>query len=280
MRNKFLKMAFMALCLSTSSALHAMNEEEAASCSSATTPYAGKYEIRRNDPSEKLSGSVAIRQDGDHLVLENFSLIPGSYYYNRMEEVIRDTNESSPFERENRQIANFVLSAFPTEVIQLKFLGNPEGSMQYGAELPFGGAERAPMHVRFRTEKSSFFGEMFTLSVESPYGIGMPAASPIEQFRLFKIGSAEHDSLSRLSGSFSAPKSSYENYWNKDFLPKMGDSFREYNRAALSNDAILKALFPGLREGEIPDRERAKAKFSELAKAGRPYAKLFMPPEE
>jgi hypothetical protein len=38
MRNKFLKMTFMALCLSTSSALHAMNDEDGASYSSAVKP--------------------------------------------------------------------------------------------------------------------------------------------------------------------------------------------------------------------------------------------------
>ncbi|MBX9621951.1 MAG: hypothetical protein K2X28_08045 [Alphaproteobacteria bacterium] len=71
---------------------------------------------------------------------------------------------------------------------------------------------------------------------------------------------------------------SYEDYFRGDFLQKMGDSFREYNRSTLSNGAILKVLFPSLREGQIPDREAAKAKFSELAKGERPYAKLFMPP--
>ncbi|MBX9621803.1 MAG: hypothetical protein K2X28_07270 [Alphaproteobacteria bacterium] len=71
--------------------------------------------------------------------------------------------------------------------------------------------------------------------------------------------------------------SSYEEYFREEFLPGMGDSFREYNRSTLSNDAILKVLFPGLREGEIPPPEVAKAKFSALAEAGRPYAKLFIP---
>jgi hypothetical protein len=216
MRNKFLKMTFMALCLSTSSVLHAMNDEDGTCSTSAITSCVGKYEIRRNDSHEQPSGSVAIRQEGDHLVLENFSLIPGSFYHNRMQEIaseseVESPNFTSPFNAENRQIANFVLSAFPTEVIQLKFLGNPEGSMQYGAEVPFGGTERAFMHVRFRTGKDSHFGEMFHLSVESPYGLGTRGgtvfSAPVEQFRLFKVGSAEHTALLERSEFFSAPKS-------------------------------------------------------------------------
>ncbi|MBX9620522.1 MAG: hypothetical protein K2X28_00565 [Alphaproteobacteria bacterium] len=73
---------------------------------------------------------------------------------------------------------------------------------------------------------------------------------------------------------------SYEDYFRGEFLQRMGDSFREYNRSTLSDDAILKVLFPNLPEGEVPSLEVAKARFSELAKAGRPYAKLFTPSEE
>ncbi|MBX9621852.1 MAG: hypothetical protein K2X28_07525 [Alphaproteobacteria bacterium] len=73
---------------------------------------------------------------------------------------------------------------------------------------------------------------------------------------------------------------SYEDYFRGDFLQKMGDSFRKYNNSTLSNDAILKVLFPNLPEGEVPSLEIAKVKFSDLAKSGRPYAKLFNFPEE
>jgi len=202
----------MALCLSTSSSVHAGPDEDGAACSGGHVhaAFEGEYDIRRtNDPYEQTSGSVTIRQEGDHLVLENFSLISGSYYHNRMGEVIGDTNEDSPSETETHQIANFVLSALPTKVIQLKYLGNPAGIIQYGSEVPFGEEGRAPMHVRFRTEKDSCFGKMFHLSVESPYGTGKPEVAPVEQFRLFKVGSAEHDSLLRRSGGlfYSAPKS-------------------------------------------------------------------------
>ncbi|MBX9621041.1 MAG: hypothetical protein K2X28_03275 [Alphaproteobacteria bacterium] len=80
------------------------------------------------------------------------------------------------------------------------------------------------------------------------------------------------------SSSNNSARITYENYW-KDFLPKMGESFRGYNHSPLPDAEILKVLFPGLREGEVPSLEVAKAKFSELAKGGRPYAKLFTPPE-
>ena len=208
-------MTFMALCLSTSSALHAMNNEDAMEKEIAITSYAGKYEIRNNDPSKQPSGSVTIRHDGDHFVLENFSLT-GGHYLERMQEIASELEEGNPnftssFNAENRQIANFVLSALPAEVIQLKFLGNPEGSTQYGAEVLFGDEDRAPMHVRFRTEKDSYFGEIFHLSVESPYGLGTRGgtvfSSPIEQFRLFKVGSAEHMALLESSRFLSGAKS-------------------------------------------------------------------------
>ncbi|MBY0273066.1 MAG: hypothetical protein K2X02_06660 [Alphaproteobacteria bacterium] len=225
MRDKFLKMTFMALCLSTSSALYAMNpadeledcsfaasypvnpEDEIASSSSATSPYVGEYEIRRNDPNEQPSGSVTLRQVGDFLVLENFSLIAGSYYHDHVVEVASEQEEknpnfTSPFNTDARRIADFVLSALPTEVLQLKCVRSDEKDVQYLGETRFGKLheiwanieDKTPrIWVRFQREKGSYFGEMFTLTVETPYTVC--EASPIEQFRLFKVGSAEHERL-------------------------------------------------------------------------------------
>ncbi|MBX9621312.1 MAG: hypothetical protein K2X28_04700 [Alphaproteobacteria bacterium] len=90
---------------------------------------------------------------------------------------------------------------------------------------------------------------------------------------------ATREELEKLHGELISTRNPYENYW-KDFLPRMGDSFRQYNRSPLLDAEILKVLFPHLSEGQIPDLETAKARFSALAEAGRPYAKLFTPPEE
>ncbi|MBY0273069.1 MAG: hypothetical protein K2X02_06675 [Alphaproteobacteria bacterium] len=210
-------MTFMALCLSTSSALYAMNEDEVVVCSSAASLYAGKYEIRRNDPDEQPSGSVMIRQEGDDLFLENFSLIPGTYYYDYMNALNKYPTRTSIFvtksdaeraerkrkkderrgetererkrdKRERDQIAKFVLFTLPTEVIKLEKCvewGDFEGGPQYAGNARYDGGERAPMGVRLRRE-----GKTFHLTVESPYLI-----DSLEEFRLFKVGSAEHERL-------------------------------------------------------------------------------------
>ncbi|MBX9786788.1 MAG: hypothetical protein K2Y08_05575 [Alphaproteobacteria bacterium] len=214
MRNKFLKMTFMALCLSTSSALHAMNpEDEVASCSSAISPYVGEYEIRRNDPYEQSSGSVTIRQDGDSLILENFSLIPGSYYHDHVEEECKvpfEMKQENPdFDTDSNRIAHFIL-ALPNKRLQLKYLFSDEERVQYLGETNFGEFRRmlrdiedetfdtwvpSRIWVRFQREKYSYSGEIFTLTVESPYTFA--AASCLQPFRLFKVESAEHERLLR-----------------------------------------------------------------------------------
>lgn len=76
----------------------------------------------------------------------------------------------------------------------------------------------------------------------------------------------------------SAP-STYEDYF-REFLPKMGDSRRAYNNFQRTDKEILAILFPGLPHGTYPDQETATKKFAELARNGRPYAKLFNPPSD
>ncbi|MDI9635937.1 hypothetical protein QM565_09090 [Geitlerinema splendidum] len=265
MRNKFLKLTFMALCLSTTSVLHAMipkdevvdcsfaashavkPEDEMASSSSATSPYVGKYEIRRNYSDERTSGSLTIRQDGEDLILEDFTLFPGSYchsymeetieeikkefdftlipgpyYHSYMEETIEEINKEfkmirnrvTPFGAEHLRLVSFVLSALPTEVLKLKYLRDAE-KVQYLGVTNFGElhkilddivdkiVDKTPrMWVRFQREKDLYFGEMFTLFVESP--LILSGASPQAEFRLFKLGSAEHDSLLERSMLFSS----------------------------------------------------------------------------
>ncbi|MBX9621311.1 MAG: NUDIX domain-containing protein [Alphaproteobacteria bacterium] len=109
-------------------------------------------------------------------------------------------------------------------------------------------------------------------------GLKKDTAQRALRYLIESVVPAAQTSAPKPVSSYEESVLSYQNYW-KEFLQKMGDSFREYNRSTLSNDAILKALFPSLPEGEVPPLEVAKAKFSELAKGGRPYAKLFTPPE-
>lgn len=81
---------------------------------------------------------------------------------------------------------------------------------------------------------------------------------------------------------------SYLGKYNKyfgEFLPILGESFRKYNAkdpigATLGDRAILDLLFPHLLEDEFPSPEVARKKFDALSKAGRPYARLFNPPQE
>lgn len=68
----------------------------------------------------------------------------------------------------------------------------------------------------------------------------------------------------------------YEDYFMHVMLPQISDSFREYNKSPLSNQKIMKALFPKVKEGEVPSIPMAQDKFYELAKSGRPYARIFL----
>lgn len=205
MRNKFLKMTFMALCLSTSSALHAMIEDTLG-CSGEHV-HAGKYKVRDYLRNKSIKGSVTIQQGDDHPVLENLA-------------VTRYTKKTSLVEPERDRIARFV-SAMPTPV-QLKFLGGSERGVQYGAETPFDEGDKTPMYVRLITEKNSYGGDSFYqlfLEVEAYYGTGSPlppkpdiepsmadiknSMAVVELFRLFKVGSDEHLRLLEASASLS-----------------------------------------------------------------------------
>jgi predicted Rdx family selenoprotein len=79
-------------------------------------------------------------------------------------------------------------------------------------------------------------------------------------------------------------KTAYDEYF-ENFLPKMAQGLRAYNKgdpsvARLNDFEILKKLFPSVKkEGDYPDLETAKQKFADLAKAGRPYAQGFNPPQ-
>ncbi|MBX9621493.1 MAG: hypothetical protein K2X28_05650 [Alphaproteobacteria bacterium] len=103
--------------------------------------------------------------------------------------------------------------------------------------------------------------------------------------QLFNPPSTSEAGEFELSSAMSSPTddpslpSPYTEYW-KEFLPKMGDSFREYNKSSLSDDEIMKVLFPLVPSGQFPDLETARQKFSLLAQANRPYAQLFNPSEE
>jgi hypothetical protein len=79
-------------------------------------------------------------------------------------------------------------------------------------------------------------------------------------------------------------KTAYDEYF-KNFLPEMVTGFKDYNKgdakvSKMSNFEILKILFPDVKkEGDYPNLETAKQRFTALAKAGRPYAQGFNPPE-
>ncbi|MBX9621738.1 MAG: hypothetical protein K2X28_06930 [Alphaproteobacteria bacterium] len=79
---------------------------------------------------------------------------------------------------------------------------------------------------------------------------------------------------------------SYQAYWEK-FLPELGREFRDYNKVQYSDlkpppsdNEIVDILFGKSRPNRIPDFMIAKQRFEGLAKADRPYAKIFNPPEQ
>jgi hypothetical protein len=83
--------------------------------------------------------------------------------------------------------------------------------------------------------------------------------------------------------SVSKPTDKLYNAYFASFLPEMAKGFKAYNKgdakvAKMSDFQILKILFPGVKkEGDYPDLETAKQRFTALAKAGRPYAQGFNP---
>ena len=79
MRNKFLKMTFMALCLSTSSVVHAVYEDGDEETVHAPILFSGEYEIGGAGFLEAEYGSVTIHQfDNSKLALEvNLNDSPG-----------------------------------------------------------------------------------------------------------------------------------------------------------------------------------------------------------
>ena len=199
MRNKFLKMTFMALCLSISSIVNAMNPDDQENCSEERR-LGGKYWIMQYDTTTPVSGSANIRQESrDRLVLEDFTLT-GGYYLEHMQEIASESEEGNPnftssFNTENRRIANFVLSKMPKE-LQLNVLEDSDTESQYGGRAMHEGEE---VHVYFRRERDSIFGEVVEVLVESPLSI-CPVV-PVERFNLVKEGRPFHEFMKTCFGS-------------------------------------------------------------------------------
>lgn len=198
MRNKFLKITFVALCLSISSIVNAMNQDDQENCSEERR-LGGKYWIMQYDTTAPASGSVIIRQESrGSLTLEDFTLT-GGYYLEHIQEIASESEEgnpnfTSPVNTENRRIANFILSKMPKK-LQLNGLEDSDTESQYGGRAMY---DEEEVHVYFRRERNSIFGEMIEILVESPLSIC--SVVPVK-FNLVKEGSAFHEFMKACLGS-------------------------------------------------------------------------------
>ncbi len=187
----------MALCLSISSIVNAMNPDDQENCSEERR-LGGKYWIMQYDTTTPVSGSANIRQESrDRLVLEDFTLT-GGYYLEHMQEIASESEEGNPnftssFNTENRRIANFVLSKMPKE-LRLNVLEDSDTESQYGGRAVY----EEEVHVYFRRKRDSIFGEMIEILVESPLSI---CSEVRVKFNLVKEGSAYHEFMKVCFGS-------------------------------------------------------------------------------
>lgn len=192
MKHQFLKVTFMALCLSASSFVYAMDPED----------NAGKYFIKQNSVSQPSSGSITIQHgDENDLILEEFKITGGHYL-----KVLNRTNagleaDLSPFGIRHRQLVNFILSGTLRDV-ELKPITDDDKESQYGGSVEYEGQN---IFVNFRKNKNSPAGwytytiALHTLIHETPEP-GSFSVSPIETFMLVKEGGAQHDYMKSRPG--------------------------------------------------------------------------------